>query len=194
MYRVYGKVMVHTVGIDAANLLSMRFFSSSSTDKLRCGLMHAHLSHALVSCIDDNIKLLPRQPVTMQVFSAVQAHDPSCIAPEHLHMALLAWLELNDPTAATSALQRHDALAVNWTAPQQQAVFQDALRFFKASQKDAALPLLQSLCMAGLKAKLPLAPVQAHELVLALLSLGQTQNALQVSIDRLQVAYPRSPL
>jgi len=45
-----------------------------------------------------------------------------------------------------------------------------------------------------LKAKLPLAPVQAHELVLALLSLGQTQNALQVSIDRLQVAYPRSPL
>ncbi|KAL0019551.1 hypothetical protein WJX77_012189 [Trebouxia sp. C0004] len=116
----------------------------------------------------------------VKVFSAVQAHDPTCIAPEHLHMALLAWLELSDPTAATSALQRHDALAVNWTAPQQQAVFQDALRFFKTSQKDAALPLLQSVCMAGWKAKLPLAPMQAHELVLAMLSLGQTQNAFQI--------------
>ena len=121
----------------------------------------------------------------MQVFSAVQAQDPSSVAPEHLHMALLPWLQLNDLTAATSALQRHDARAVKWAAAQQQVVFHDALRFLKASRKDAALPLLQSVCMAGLKAKLPLAPMQAHELVMAMLSLGQTQNAFQVSTDRL---------
>lgn len=121
----------------------------------------------------------------MQVFSAVQAHDPSCIAPEHLQMAMLAWLQLNDLTAATSALQRHDALAVKWTATHQQAVFHDALRLFKASRKDAALPLLQSVCMAGLTAKLPLGPMQTHELAMAMLSLGQTQNAFQVSTDRL---------
>ena len=124
----------------------------------------------------------------MQVFSTVQAQDPTCIAPEHLHMALLAWLELNDPTAATSALQRHRALAVSWTAPQQQAVFQDALRCCKTAKKDAALPLLQSVCMAGVKGSLPLAPMQAHELVLAMLSLGQTQNAFQVSIDRVELS------
>jgi hypothetical protein len=124
-----------------------------------------------------------RHPITLQVFSAVQAHDPSCIAPEHLHMALLAWLQLKDLTAATSALQKHDALALNWTAPQQQAVFQDALRCFKTSQKDAALPLLHSVCMAGVKASLPLAPMQVHESVMAMLSIGKTHDAFQVSIE-----------
>ena len=127
-----------------------------------------------------------RHPIARQVFSAVQAQDPSCIAPEHLHMALLAWLQQKDLIAATTALSRHHALAVNWTAPQQQAVFQNALKCFKAAQNDAALPLLQSMCMAGSKAKSPLAPMQAHELVVAMLSLGQTQNAFQVSIDRVE--------
>ncbi len=135
---------------------------------------------------DIDIKVLLKQLITVQVFSAVQAHDPSCIAPEHLHMALLAWLQLHDLTAATSALQRHDALALNWTAPQQQAVFQDALRCFKTSQKHAALPLLHSVCMAGVRASLPLAPMQAHESVMATLSMGQAQNAFQVSIERFQ--------
>ena len=125
-----------------------------------------------------------RHPITLQVFSAVQAQDPSCIAPEHLHMAMLAWLQQKDIIAATTALSRHHALAVNWTAPQQQAVFQKALNCFKAAQNDAALPLLQSMCMAGLQARLPHAPMQAHELVMAMLSSGQTQNAFQVSVDR----------
>jgi len=154
-------------------------------DKLCCGLMHAYLSDALVINFDDKVKLLLRHPIMVQVFSAVQAHNPSCITPEHLHVGLLAWLQLNDPTAATAALQRHYALAFNWTAPQQQTVFQDALAFCKASRNEAALPLLQSISMAGLKAKLPLAPMQAHELVMAMLSLGQTENACQVSIERL---------
>ncbi len=101
----------------------------------------------------------------MQVFSAVQAHDPSCITPEHLHMALLAWLQLKHLTAATSALQSHDALAVK--------------------QKDAAVPLLQSVCIAGVKGGLPLVPMQVHELVMAVLSMGQTQNAFQVSVGRI---------
>ena len=35
------KVIGHTAGIDAAGLLSIRFFNSSSAYKLRCGLMHA---------------------------------------------------------------------------------------------------------------------------------------------------------
>ncbi|DBB02107.1 TPA: hypothetical protein ACH3X3_011149 [Trebouxia sp. C0006] len=126
-----------------------------------------------------------RHADVVKVFSAVQAHNPSCITPEHLHVGLLAWLQLNDPTAATAALQRHYALAFNWTAPQQQTVFQDALAFCKACRNEAALPLLQSISMAGLKAKLPLAPMQAHELVMAMLSLGQTENACQVSIERL---------
>ena len=125
-----------------------------------------------------------RHPIALQVFSALQAQDPSCIAPEHLHMALLAWLQLKDLIAATTALSRHHALAVKWTAPQQQAVFQTTLNCFKDAQNDAALPLLQSMCMAGLKARLPLAPMQAHELVMAMLSSGQTQSAFQVSIDR----------
>ena len=127
--------------------------------------------------------MLLRQLNTMQVFSAVQAQDPSCIAPEHLQMALLAWLQLSDLAAAASALQRHHALAVNWTAPEQQAVFQDALMTFKIAGKDAALLLLQSVCMAGVKGSLPLAPMQVHESVLAMLSLGQTQSAFQVRLD-----------
>ncbi|KAL0047669.1 hypothetical protein WJX82_008911 [Trebouxia sp. C0006] len=75
-----------------------------------------------------------RHADVVKVFSAVQAHNPSCITPEHLH----------------------------------------------ACRNEAALPLLQSISMAGLKAKLPLAPMQAHELVMAMLSLGQTENACQV--------------
>ena len=47
------KVSVHTNGIDAAGLLSISFFNSSSAYKLRCGLLHAQTLHALVSCIDD---------------------------------------------------------------------------------------------------------------------------------------------
>ena len=97
-------------------------------------------------------------------------------------MALLAWVNLESPTAGHAAVQRHAYLADDWDAKQQLAAFEGALGLVQQhAGASAAVLLAQHVCTLAVAAQMPNSAKQVHDLVCAVLLQHQTRDAFQVS-------------
>ena len=120
--------------------------------------------------------------IHLQLFGLLEAQPTERIQPDYLHIALLAWLQLEDITAAHAAMQRHRALTNAWTAQQQRFTFESALHTAgKLACSDAALHLAQQIWMIAVSNNLPDKELQLQSLVSVLLSKSQLPEAHRVS-------------
>ena len=110
----------------------------------------------------------------------MEANSVSQITADCLYMALLAWVELECPTAGHAAVQRHASLAADWEPKQQLAAFQRALGLVQ-QQAVNSVQLAQHVCMLAVAGQMPDSAKQVHDLVCAMLLQHQTRGAFQVS-------------
>ena len=116
------------------------------------------------------------------MFSLMEAQSPAHILPEHLHMALMAWLHLNNAEAAQRAAASQSALTAKWSAAQQQAAMSATLQLLQSRPSDlVAAQCAQQVWMIAVSNNLPDRDSQLQACVTALLSDQRSSEAYQVS-------------